>query len=316
MLAIYTFSTECPVEEFEVPASSSSGRGSLAGGGRTMGYSTVSHFNLVHVDCHAAAVRQMRGRDEWESAALQNANTRCNGLLPVWGPGVPESSFASALARHNTYLSEIARHHRVADVGYQSTVHDAKLLLLRFARDASFSDKSGGGGPQSNMHLFPYLLHMGLYVLNTTRSAPREDRNLAAFMEQPRERWLESCYAAEGPVYYAVMAMLVAPPKKWKRMRLRVLQRLILAAHCRAVHPARPPRALGDRAVKEYDTYKQLVLFFALVDQIYDQILGLVPVSASASDSTWPSALADWIRNNDDTIQKTTAKILRTFQVK
>ena len=68
VLAIYTYTIACPVEEFESPS----------GGGnrRTLGYSTVSHFNLVHVDCHTAAVRQMRGRDEWESALLQNANTR------------------------------------------------------------------------------------------------------------------------------------------------------------------------------------------------------------------------------------------------
>ena len=69
VLAIYTYTTACPVEEHEHPSSGSSGR-------RTLGYSTVSHFNLVHVDCHTAAVRQMRGRDEWESALLQNANTR------------------------------------------------------------------------------------------------------------------------------------------------------------------------------------------------------------------------------------------------
>lgn len=43
--------------------------------------------------------RLARGREEWESAALQNANTKCNGLLPVWGPHVPESAFATCLAR-------------------------------------------------------------------------------------------------------------------------------------------------------------------------------------------------------------------------
>ena len=43
--------------------------------------------------------RHARGREEWESAALQNANTKCNGLLPLWGPQVPESAFASCLAR-------------------------------------------------------------------------------------------------------------------------------------------------------------------------------------------------------------------------
>jgi E3 ubiquitin-protein ligase UBR4 len=29
-----------------------------------MGYTTVTHFNLVHVDCHMAAVRLQRVRDE------------------------------------------------------------------------------------------------------------------------------------------------------------------------------------------------------------------------------------------------------------
>lgn len=60
-----------------------------------------------------SAVRLARARDEWESAALQNANTRCNGLLPLWGPQVPESAFASCLARHNTYLQESTNHRSV-----------------------------------------------------------------------------------------------------------------------------------------------------------------------------------------------------------
>ena len=55
---------------------------------------------------------------------------RCNGLLPIWGPNVPETVFSSSLARHNHYLSEATNHR---DIGYQSTVHDIKLLLLRFA---------------------------------------------------------------------------------------------------------------------------------------------------------------------------------------
>ena len=62
---------------------------------------------------------------------LQNANTRCNGLLPLWGPQVAEAAFASCLAKHNAYLLEATRHR---DIGYQSTIHDLKLLLLRFAQ--------------------------------------------------------------------------------------------------------------------------------------------------------------------------------------
>ncbi|QQP38245.1 Protein purity of essencelike, partial [Caligus rogercresseyi] len=118
VLAIYTYTKDCPLEEFE------------PGSRKTLGYSTVTHFNLVHVDCHLAAVRQARSRDEWDSALLQNANTKCNGLLPLWGPQVAESAYASSLARHNNYLGEATQHR---DIGYHSTIHDLKLLLLRFA---------------------------------------------------------------------------------------------------------------------------------------------------------------------------------------
>ena len=50
-------------------------------------------------DVFICLFRHARVRDEWESAALQNANTKCNGLLPLWGPQVPESAYASCLAR-------------------------------------------------------------------------------------------------------------------------------------------------------------------------------------------------------------------------
>ena len=120
-------------------------------------------------------------------------------------------------------------------LGYASTIHDLKLLLLRFAQDKSFSSESGGGGPQSNMNLVPYLIHMALYVLNTTRAVTREEKNLAAFLEMPKERWLENCYVSDGPLYYAAMALLIFAPAKWKRVRVAFLQRLLLMAHVRAV---------------------------------------------------------------------------------
>lgn len=153
VLAIYTFSKRCLVDEYDCSKPR-----------KILGCSTVTHFNVVHVDCHMKAVRLARVRDEWDSAALQNANTKCNGLLPLWGPVVPESAFASCLARHNTYLQEATGNR---DIGHTSTIHDLKLLLLRFAQEKPFHEDTGGGGPQSNMHLIPYLVHMALYVINT-----------------------------------------------------------------------------------------------------------------------------------------------------
>ena len=84
---MYTYTKRIPLEEFEMKQR------------KTQGYSTVTHFNVIHPECHLAAVRHARAREEWESAALQNANTRCNGLMPMWGVSVPESAFASSLAR-------------------------------------------------------------------------------------------------------------------------------------------------------------------------------------------------------------------------
>ena len=44
VLGVYTFTKRCNVEEFEAKPR------------KTVGYSTVTHFNVVHVDCHMAAV--------------------------------------------------------------------------------------------------------------------------------------------------------------------------------------------------------------------------------------------------------------------
>ena len=87
-LAIYTFSKKVEIEPYEVKTR------------KSVGYSTVTHFNIVHIDCHSNAIRSSRSnRDEWENATLLNANTKCNGLLPIWGPGVTEAVFSTALAR-------------------------------------------------------------------------------------------------------------------------------------------------------------------------------------------------------------------------
>ena len=53
------------------------------------------------------------------------------------------------------------------DINFMFAVHDLKLLLLKFANEASFSEECGGGGPQSNLILVPHLLHLALYVINT-----------------------------------------------------------------------------------------------------------------------------------------------------
>jgi len=66
--------------------------------------------------------------------------------------------------RHNSYIQEATGQR---EPGFYSTVHDLKLLLLRFANERSFSEETGGGGRQSNINLIPYIIHTGLYVINS-----------------------------------------------------------------------------------------------------------------------------------------------------
>merc|ERR1719318_801250 len=274
VLAIYTFTRRAPLEEAERAVR------------KTMGFSTVSHFNLVHVDCHLAAVRQARARDEWESALLQNANTKCNGLLPLWGPGITESAYAACLARHNTYLSEVTGQR---DISYQSTVHDIKLLISKFAQERSFSVESGGGGPQSNLHLLPYLAHMALYVINTTRAGPRETANIQAWLKAAPGQWVDQATSADGPLYFTTLA---------------VLQRLLVTAHVRAGPPT-------SKVVLEYNQYRHLLLFWAMVDLLMREMWAGV---TSQQDQDWSCSLAEWIRGNDETILARSTKVLAQFQ--
>ncbi|KAK0172054.1 hypothetical protein PV328_005423 [Microctonus aethiopoides] len=302
VLGIYTFTKRCNVEEFEIKQR------------KTVGYTTVTHFNVVHVDCHMSAVRLARARDEWESAALQNANTKCNGLLPLWGPLVPESAFASCLARHNTYLQECTGHR---DISYTSTIHDLKLLLLRFAQEKNFHDDTGGGGPQSNMHIIPYLVHMALYVMNTTRSVSKEEQQLSSYLRSsPSSTWLDNCYEAEGPIYQATLSLLIHSPERWQQDKLVHLRRLIVLAHQRHISPSGPTKTITDITVKDYSVYKSVFIFFGIIDSIYTYFFkdAYSSFKITTAQQQWSTVLADYIRDNDELMMKASEKVLAKYR--
>ena len=278
-----------------------------------LGYTTVTHFNVVHVDCHMAAVRHARARDEWDSAALHNANTRCNGLLPLWGPQVQESAFASALARHNKYIQEATNHRDVSSTSYVSTIHDLKLLIVKFAAEKSFSDDSGGGGPQSNLHMIPYMIHMALYVINTTRSAVREAKKINNWLELAPNKTIENCFEAESPYYWCTMSLVIFAPNVWLKNRLKFLQRLILCAHVRHLSP-HGCSSVSDTTVFEFPVYKPAIVFFSFVDCLYNKMFKNVQTGDDWSGLDWPLALAEYIRNNDQTLVESANKLLRFYE--
>jgi hypothetical protein len=239
VLAIYIFSKKCELDPlYEAKAR------------KTVGYTTVTHFNLVHIDCHTNAIRSARTcRDEWENAALQNANTKCNGILPIWGPDVTETLFSNALARHNNYLLEATA---IRDSSYVLSVHDLKLLLLRFAENLSFSEDSGGGGRESNINLIPYMIHAILYSVNTAKYVPREEKNMTNFLEAS-EKLVSNSFECDNVFYYLAMSLVIMKPSNWISNKLKFLQRILLTVHSRLVNTP----ALDKQ---RYDIYCLLIL--------------------------------------------------------
>jgi E3 ubiquitin-protein ligase UBR4 len=167
--------------------------------------------------------------------------------------------------------------------------------MLKFAFEKSFSEDSGGGGRQSNVHLVPYLLHMALYVLNTTRSVAREEKNITNFLKAPQTKWVESSYEVEGPLYWTVMAVLLLGKEGWRESRVQVLQRVMLLAHARHVMPA-GGNNLSEKAVKEYNCYKPYLLFYAFADGLVNTMFKKVSMEAGGQ---WSVTLAEYIRHND-----------------
>ena len=66
--------------------------------------------------------------------------------------------------RHNSYIQEATG---FREPTFHSTLHDIRLILLKFANQRSFYKETGGGGNHSNMYLVTFMIHIGLYVLNT-----------------------------------------------------------------------------------------------------------------------------------------------------
>ena len=118
-----------------------------------------------------SSCRQRRLWSDWEDAQADQSSQSLR-----WAHAQPFCWFGHVAAhviivksisihyRHNTYLQECTG---VRDPSYPFTVHDLKMLLLKFAEEKSFSDESGGGGRQSNIHVLAYVMHMALYVINT-----------------------------------------------------------------------------------------------------------------------------------------------------
>ncbi|KAF9624456.1 hypothetical protein IFM89_011464 [Coptis chinensis] len=143
-------------------------------------YTTVSHFNIIHFQCHQEAKRAdaalKNPKKEWEGATLRNNETLCNCMFPLKGPFVPLAQYARFVDQYWDNLNVLGR----ADGSrLRLLTYDIVLMLARFATGASFSSDSKGGGKESNSRFLPFMMQMARYLIDQGSSNQRQSMGKA-----------------------------------------------------------------------------------------------------------------------------------------
>jgi E3 ubiquitin-protein ligase UBR4 len=152
------------------------------------------------------------------------------------------------------------------------SIHDIKLLLLRFADVQSFSEDTGGGGRESNIRLVPYEMHAILYVLTTSRQIEREERLLQNFLART-ESLINEAYEVDGPYFMATLSLIIMKPTDWEKNRLTFLQKLLLTAHIRSANTPNDRSRIASKTLKTFAIYKPTLVFFGLVNAFFIHML-------------------------------------------
>ena len=177
VLGIYAFARPVEVDTVRINKSSSS---------RETCYTTVSHFNVIHYSCHKASAKvdaSMRPpKTEWEGATIRNLKTKCNNLLPICGPATNPVQYKRNVS---CYIDRLHALHATNLTNFECCVYDLRILLSRFSSRISFSVDANGGGPSHNMLYLPFLVQLGLYILDdydTTSSRAMYEKALCSFI--------------------------------------------------------------------------------------------------------------------------------------
>ncbi|WVZ63924.1 hypothetical protein U9M48_013516 [Paspalum notatum var. saurae] len=163
MLGVYAFSKRVNLGA----TSSGSGRGDCV-------YTTVSHFNIIHYQCHQEAKRAdaalKNPKKEWDGATLRNNETLCNCIFPLKGPSVPLGQYTRCVDQYWDQLNSLGR----ADGSrLRLLTYDIVLMLARFATGASFSTDCKGGGRESNSRFLPFMVQMAYHLADGSANQQR-----------------------------------------------------------------------------------------------------------------------------------------------
>lgn len=163
MLGVYAFSKRVNLGA----TSSGSGRGDCV-------FTTVSHFNIIHYQCHQEAKRADAAlktpKKEWDGATLRNNETLCNCIFPLKGPSVSLGQYNRCV---DQYWDQLNSQGRADGSRLRLLTYDIVLMLARFATGASFSTDCKGGGRESNSRFLPFMIQMASHLVDGSANQQR-----------------------------------------------------------------------------------------------------------------------------------------------
>lgn len=91
---------------------------------------------------------------------------------------------------------------------------------------------------------------------------------------------MENHIEADSAFYYTTLALVVQSCQRWNVTRLTYLGRLLVTAHCRAQQKGVDQRQ--EKQILEYSVYKPALVFFAIVNGIYNIVLKVNSVDGNS----------------------------------
>ncbi|XP_010261103.1 PREDICTED: auxin transport protein BIG isoform X2 [Nelumbo nucifera] len=209
-------------------------------------YTTVSHFNIIHFQCHQEAKRAdaalKNPKKEWEGATLRNNETLCNCIFPLKGPSVPMAQYVRCVDQYWDNLNALGR----ADGSrLRLLTFDIVLMLARFATGASFSTDSKGGGRESNSRFLPFMIQMACHLLDQGSSNQRRTmaRAISTYLFSSSDSkpatpsgTRPSAGTEETVQFMMVNSLLTESYDSWLHHRRAFLQRGIYQTYMQHIH--------------------------------------------------------------------------------
>ncbi|XP_047314774.1 auxin transport protein BIG [Impatiens glandulifera] len=238
-------------------------------------YTTVSHFNIIHFQCHQEAKRADAAlktpKKEWDGAALRNNETLCNSLFPLRGPSVPVSQYVRYV---DLYWDNLHALGRSDGSRLRLLTYDIVLMLARFAMGASFSTDCKGGGKESNSKFLPFMIQMARHFLDQGNPSQRSSMAKAidtylSSASTPSSSGTQQQQQSEETVQFSMVNSLLSESyESWLQHRLAFLQRGIYHNYMQHTHASSSSNQPKKESHELYPIVKPILIYTGLIEQL------------------------------------------------